>query len=365
MKIGILTFHCAHNYGAVLQCYALQETLKSMGHEVEVIDYRPNFLTYSKFINFQNIKNTSISTTLRKLIRELAVLPKKNIRYFVFNRFINKRLNLSTHNKNYSYIPAEYDIYIIGSDQVWNKKITNGYHNPYFASFPFPKGNKKYISYAASMESEDISKDTNILKKLLSNFDAISVREESLRQSLQELSQKRISLVLDPTLIADKTMWHKLAIKPRIKKKYVLVYEVRTNPHTIKFANNIAKQLNAEVVRLFAWVDRFNNKNEYKCESPENFLGWFKHAECIVTTSFHGTAFSIIFEKPFYTKELDNEGNSRSFSLLNKLGLDARIINLKVIHNTDFTNINYDKIDYKLYELKQESIKYLKNNIRH
>lgn len=363
MKIGILTFHCAHNYGAVLQCYALQETLKSLGLEVKVIDYRPKFLTYSKFINFQNIKNDTITEKLKKLIRELAILPKKNIRYFVYNRFINERLDLSEHNKDYSYISSEYDVYIIGSDQVWNKKITNGYHNPYFANFYFPKNNKKYISYAASMESEDISKDTDLLKMLLSNFDSISVREESLHQLLQPLSEKPINLVLDPTLIANKKIWHKLAIEPKIKKKYVLVYEVRTNPHTIQFANYIAKQLNAEVVRLFAWVDRFNNKNEYKCESPEKFLGWFKNAECIVTTSFHGTAFSIIFEKPFYTMKLENEGNSRSFSLLNKLGITDRIISWESSIDLDFTMINYDKINSKLSDFKQESINFLKDSI--
>lgn len=363
MKIGILTFHCAHNYGAVLQCYALQETLKSLGHEVEVIDYRPKFLTYPKYINFSNIKNGSIASKVRKLIREVTILPKKNIRYYVYDKFINQRLELSEHSKDYSYISSEYDVYIIGSDQVWNKKITNGYHNPYFAIFSFPKKNKKYISYAASMESEDITKDTDILKKLLANFDSISVREESLQQLLQPLSEKPINLVLDPTLIANKIIWHKLAIEPKIKKKYVLVYEVRTSPHTIQFANHIAQQLNAEVIRLFAWVDRFNNKNEYKCESPEKFLGWFKNAECIVTTSFHGTAFSIIFEKPFYTMKLENEGNSRSYSLLNRLCIADRIISWESFTDLNFTNINYSRINSKLSDFKQESIKYITDNI--
>lgn len=357
MKIGILTFHCAHNYGAVLQCYALQETLKSMGHDVEVIDYRPDFLTYSRFLNTNKLKAGNILVRIKNLIGELLLLPKKNIRYYEYEHFIKSYLNLSDKIKNYQQIPSCYDIYIIGSDQVWNKKITKGYHNPYFGVFNFKKGTKKYISYAASMETDYLGEDDNVLRNLLSNFDAISVREESLQQYLQSLLKRSIAFVLDPTLIVDKKIWNNMIITPNIKKKYVLVYEVKTNMNTLTIAYNLARQLDAEVVRIFAWVDRFNKKNEYKCESPEKFLGWLKNAECIVTTSFHGTAFSIIFEKPFYTMKLENEGNSRSFSLLNNLGLDDRIVTSKV--TPVFTKINYSTINNKISILKKKSISFL------
>lgn len=361
MKIGILTFHCAHNYGAVLQCYALQETLKSMGHDVEVIDYRPGFLTYSRFLNTNKLKAGNILVRIKNLIGELLLLQKKNIRYYVYEHFIKSYLNLSDKIKKYQQIPSCYDIYIIGSDQVWNKKITKGYHNPYFGVFNFKKGTKKYISYAASMETDYLGEDDNVLRNLLSNFDAISVREKHLIDLLQPLTDKHISLVLDPTLIVDINIWHKIAIKPKIKNKYILIYQVKTNPNVFTVAKSIAEQTGSVIVNLFAWVDRFNKKYEYKCESPEKFLGWIKYAECIITTSFHGTAFSIIFEKNFYTLHVDS-GNTRISSLLTNLGLGNRLV-----YNDEipmYSQIDYDLSKEKLKCMKNDSMKFLYDNLK-
>ncbi|MDN0051662.1 polysaccharide pyruvyl transferase family protein [Bacteroides caecigallinarum] len=362
MKIGILTFHCAHNYGAVLQCYALQETLKDMGFDVEVIDYRPFFIRYDKYINIKNIRNRrGIINKIKYLLKGIIKIPKQVLRYNAFDKFIRKRLLLSEHNNDYSFIPDKYDVYIIGSDQVWNNRITNGYHLPYFAHFNFVKGNRKYISYAASMETNKINDES--IKDLLLQFNHISVRETNLVDILQPYYPKKIYNVLDPTLIVNLNIWNKICVKPKYSNKYVLVYQAITENYTKHIANEIAKQLNVSVIEIYSYVDYLNKKNSFQCATPEEFLGWFKFAECIITTSFHGTAFSIIFNKPFYTIELNSDWNSRTYSLLNLLKLESRII--KNNQSPQFCKINYIEVNNKLNNLKDESKSFLYNSIKY
>lgn len=363
MKIGILTFHCAHNYGAVLQCYALQEMLKNMGHKVEVIDYRPEYLLapYRKF-SLSRFKRSSLLSIVKACIRESLLLVKRIRRYNAFQTFINKRFNLSPTVKDKA-IPPFYDVYIMGSDQIWNPKITKGFDPVYFGFFNFDKENRKYISYAASMETKELDKESkDFIEKALMNFDAVSVREAQLKTLLQPLTGKDIELVLDPTLLAYKKIWDAIAIRPKINKKYILVYQVRYNVNTTRIARQLAKNINAEVIEITANLQmHLPNKNR-QCESPEKFLGWVKNANCIVTTSFHGTAFSVIFNRPFYCIKLDDGGDTRSESLLKNLNLNDRMIGKEDIPT--FSPVDYAKVNLKLKELKRESLDFLKTSIK-
>ena len=142
MKIGILTFHCAHNYGAVLQCYAMQEFLRSKGHDVEVINYRPNYLLKPyKIFNVKRFSSKKPIRILKGLILEFLLFPVRLKRFYGFENFINNKLILSKTVTKES-IPSNYDIYIVGSDQIWNPKITKGFDEIYFCRFPFEKGKK-------------------------------------------------------------------------------------------------------------------------------------------------------------------------------------------------------------------------------
>lgn len=356
MKIGILTFHCARNYGAVLQCYALQETLKKMGHEVEVIDYRPDYIYNKNIINHARLSYGSIFQRTKSLISELLTYPRKLYKYHAFSKFMYKYLQLSNHNSTYDYISPYYDIYIFGSDQIWNSRITRTLNTPYCGFLGFPKKNKKYITYAASMENSIIGNEL-AFKKLLRNYDYISVREKQTIELLSGLSNKEIKLVLDPTLILNKEEWLNIAKRPKIKHKYVIVYQVRVDEYTIKIANEIAKQIGAIVINLQNWIDNSHKKNTYKCVTPQQFLGWIKYSSCVVTTSFHGTAFSIIFEKPFYTIKLPDNKNRRSQNLLDLLNLDQRLIEYKSIPK--FSDIDYSIVNNNLEKLKKESLDFL------
>lgn len=357
MKIGILTFHCAHNYGAVLQCYTLQEILKSMGHEVEIIDYRPLYLTkLYKIFSIDRFMHRNLLEMLKKSIKEILMIYKRVKRFKSFQYFIQNRLNLSNNTYTESVF-FMYDVYIIGSDQIWNPKITKGFDSVFWADFKFPKNNKIYMSYAASMEISSLDIDEkNFCTNALTNFDYISVRESSLAKLLQELTDKKIETVLDPTLLANSSTWNSILKPPFLQKKYVLIYQVRRDINVQRIASQIAKQINAEVIEIRAALNWTNHKYVYQCCSPEEFLGWIKYASCVVTTSFHGTAFSLIFNKSFYCLKL-GKGDMRISSLLKSIHLENRLINKN--DNPIFQKINYELPKELLAGLREKSYHFL------
>lgn len=361
MKIGILTYHRAHNYGAVLQAFALQEKLKALGHTVEIIDYSPNYLINPyKILSFNRLLTKSPIIIVKNLLNIIVTFRRRLIRHKRFNHFINKYLVIS--EKVTSVIPPMYDIYILGSDQIWNSKISSGFDKIFFGYFTTKKNALK-ITYAASMEANNLSNGENVFfENALRNFNGISVRESNLSVLLQPLTSKIVKNVLDPTFIVDRLIWDNLAIKPKIAKKYVLVYDVRINDQTLILAHKIAKEIDGVVVQLTAWIRSSYVKHRYQCASPKEFVGWIKYADCIVTSSFHGTAFSIIYNLPFYTIKLNDGADSRSELLLKNLDLSNRLISTE--SNIHFTNIDYSNPNNLLEELKKESLYYLSNFIK-
>ncbi len=228
MRIGILTFHCAHNYGAMLQCYALQETLVAMGHDVEVIDYRPHYLIepYSVFSIKALSHKPNFISLVRCFVTSFLAIPKKTVRYRGFSSFLKKRIKTAKFVGNKLKL-GSYDAYIFGSDQIWNTRLTKGFDNYFFGIFPFPKEKRLYISYAASMGNDVLTEDKKkFYTKNLCHFDAISVRENSFKKLLSPLTSKHIEVVLDPSLLASHSVWDKL--EDTVKdENYVLVYQVR------------------------------------------------------------------------------------------------------------------------------------------
>lgn len=352
MKIGILTFHCAHNYGAVLQCYALQEVLKGMGHSVEIIDYRPDYLRIPyDVISLRRIWSCNPLRLAKRIISEILSLPQRILRHRKFEQFINRYLNLSESTG----ISSDYDVYVMGSDQIWNSKITKGFDNVYFGYFSFSKGNKKYMAYAASMETESLDRATiDYMRKALNNFDAISVRETHLAYLLQPLTNKTIQVVLDPTLLADSNIWNAfIDSNSPLKERYILAYQIQSDKDTLRTAEYIARQLKAKVLILSYLPACFQSKNLYQTESPKSFVNLIKHASCVVTRSFHGIAFSIILNRPFYCIYSGN-GDTRSISLLSLLDLRERMIEKDTL--PIFQKIDYQRVNRILDETKKKSL---------
>lgn len=356
-KVGIITFHLAVNYGAVLQCYALQEFLKGKGYNVKVIDYHPDFKKRRDSLITRNI----ILDLLRRIyivIRDYS--PARYPWTRTFRRFVNSRLDLS-QKCDENDIPSDFNSIIIGSDQLWNFAITGGPHSVFFAEFPFDKGTRKYVSYAVSMELTSVSDDDQKrMSNLLQNFDAISVREQNAVDFLENLTDKDIRKTIDPTLLVNESVWDSFSEAPSKQEKYVLLYQVRFSEHAKKLAETIAKQLGVSVVEIASGLTT-PSKTALKYVTPEQFVGWFRSAECVVTTSFHGTAFSLIFKKPFYTVNLRDGWDSRVGSLLRSLGLTDR----SVIAGESplFSKVDYSNIDKELGRLRKASSDFLLNNL--
>lgn len=347
MKIGILTFHHAHNYGAVLQAYALQEVLRKKGHNVEFINYRnPYLLSIYNWFSWKRF----ITKNVIKAIKELNLVLKRKRRYDNFQYFIQSKLSITDQ----SYDLTSYDIIIIGSDQVWNPKLTHGFDSMYWGNWNHY--DTIVASYAASMEDHISPNDKIEISMLLKNFDFISVREENLKNQLKLLTNKNIDVVVDPTLLLNREHWLEMGNNPIIKEDYILLYQVRNNEKAENIAQQISKHLNVKIVHLSARIDLSNDKKTIS-SGPLEFLSLFHHARFVVCTSFHGTIFSLIYHKPFCSVLLDDGKDSRVTNLLFQVGLSDR--GVSKYEKYLITPVDWINIDERIKELRQHSIKYI------
>ena len=339
MKIGILTFHCAHNYGAVIQCYGLQQYLKSLGHEVYVIDYRPKYFDFYKIPKVTISNAPNLKAYLKGKLKELIIGNIQKKRFLAFEDFINKKLNLIPHIVNSDY--SDFDAIVLGSDQIWNPGITGGcYDNEYFGS----NAKCKVISYAASSKSISLTEEQKEYFKLhLPKMDSISVRETSLMNLLQPLTSKSITTVIDPSFLPDVSAYDNLCRPINRKRPYVLVYEISRHADTYRIAKEISKSLDADVIELVSNVSfKLLGKHSIQSAGPIEFLSYIKHAKCVITTSFHGMALSIKFQKDFYALRQGNNADLRLESLLMKIDLLERFIPIT-------GSVRFSKIDYSKY----------------
>lgn len=340
MKIGIITFQCSHNYGAVLQAYGMQEYLKIQGHEVYIINYRPKYKTkmYAKYSIWHWTSKNPYKCICR-IINEIKIKPFRIKRWNAFEQFRNNYFSLFPYKKNYNY--QDFDAIILGSDQIWNPNLTGGKFDGLFWGEMIKC---KVFSYAASTKKFGYSeKEFDYIKNHLHKLCAIGVREESLRQLLQPICSQRIVTVLDPTLLAGESVFKKISIKP-IKTNYLLLYEIKRHKNTQIIAKEIAKKMNLQIVELVN-APLLPNDMIHQTASPEEFVGYFENASFVVTTSFHGLAFSFLFKRNFYVVKQNTVSDDRLISLLNMLGLENRFIE-------KLDDINNLIIDYSLAEKK-------------
>lgn len=333
MKVGILTFHRSYNFGAVLQCYALYETLKQINNDVYVIDYRPQYLSTPK-------PKLSIRTFINRhpYIAIHNYLFNKR-RYELFEGFIKEHFNLTQTIFSYAEfidLSKNFDYIFIGSDQVWNFKYNQG-DEIWFGV----EGKCNFVTYAASAGDAVFSKsELSFLLNRIDYFKAISLREKVLSDKLSAYKRKEYPVVLDPSLLANPTLWEKW-YNTGIKGNYVVVYQGRQSDRLFEIAEKISKlYIDCVVVAL----DNMPNvkKLGYKpyAASPDSFVGIIKNARCVVTNSFHATVFSVICHRPFYCIEMDDGSDERNRSFLSLIGLDCRFIK-------NFSNNMQIDIDYR------------------
>lgn len=346
-KIGVLTFHRAINYGAVLQTYALQKFLKRQNFNASVLDYRCLKIEKDYKLNF-------FTFNIKKLISSLVLLSKK----FKFNKFINKNIVLTkpVYNKeDLENISKELDYVCVGSDQVWNGRWTDN-DKRYYLDFT---DSYKKISYAASLGKNAMSlKEKTEYTELLNDFKKLSVREQSSAELLSGFLNKNISTHLDPVFLLEKNEWNKVAKTIR-DSNYVLVYMLVPSDNLIKKAIDLAKRKNLNVIILNDNIRKRYNIEYRRFVSIEKFLGYFKNASYVITNSFHGTAFSVVYEKNFFVElqTYKNAPNMRMIDLLKVFDLNERIFD----ENSDlsiYNNINYHIVNRKKYKMIKEVTDY-------
>lgn len=356
-KVGIVTFQNALNYGAIFQAYALQNYLQQNGINNEIIDYDCEFVNqcYKPFY----VADGKVANALIRGILFSGKIRKKRER---FNEFINKYMNLSkkyTSSEDLAQDKLKYKYFISGSDQVWSP-ISANFDKFYFLPFADKKQKKTYaISIGINkFNNQDYSEFKNRIK----DFETISVREESCKEIIKEMyPEKEVNTNIDPTLLLKKNDWKKIASNRIFQDPYLLVFNVEKCFIDLDFAKKVAKERNLKIVYI---NDRTIKKDKdiIYCESvhPSDFLSLFSYADIIVTNSFHGTVFSMIFEKEFYV-ELENRKsrNIRSENLLEMLNLKSQIITENSLNEvTSIENINWDYVDEKLNREREKTKKY-------
>ena len=359
MKTGILTYHNTRNCGAALQAYALQQALFVLGVDNEIIDYRCGKIedTY-KIKHFWEMKSPKMLIKWALTIRYNKKAEKK------FELFRNKEFKLSPPYTRDTIAEANscFDGFITGSDQVWNFYLNGG---DYAYLLDFAGSEKKKISYAASMGSADVSdNDSEALKKALTSFSLISVREKTLKEYLKKQLGIESELVLDPTLLLKKENYSfDDANKP--EGKYIFVYTIAPTPNIEKTAKALSDRTGYPVIwghMSYRKKTGFKNVTDL---SPAEFVNYIKNAEYVLTSSFHGMAFSIILEKQFFY-DLDisvKNNNARLETLSALLGLKSRELTADIEGIYDKADIDYSSVNQRLEEERNRSVDFLKKAV--
>jgi hypothetical protein len=364
MKIKTITCHNVYNYGASLQSYALMKYLQNQGYEVEIIDYRPFYLSqrYNLWrINLKwsrNIFQKLIYYILKIPIRLVKDLPRKK----AFDRFTKKNLILTSktyHTNEELKADVPYaDLYLAGSDQIWNSLYNNGKDPAFYLDFALKTSIK--ASYAPSFSVNYIEKDYEVrVKNWLHKLDYISVREATGISILQSIGIQGVQ-VMDPVFLLPMFEWQNLSTEGLIKGKYILVYDFENNPVIESFAKEISAKTKYPIVSITDYVKQSYAYKNINAASPWDFIGLIKNCDIFITNSFHGTAFSIIFNKEFYTfNRIHQNVNSRMIDLLQSVGLQNRLITLD--SKLDMTNtIDYKSVNALMSDKILFSKKYLK-----
>lgn len=356
MRIGICTLQIARNYGAVLQAYALKTYLETLGHSVYMLNTA---------ISQSNVSMPK--SFWKSSIKEKVLYPRYFFRWYLphalpmylrerhFDRFREHYLDTD--------LQETYDLIIYGSDQIWSK-WKNGF-NPFFWGVEHTNTKRK-IAFSASMGVLDIKNDDeSFIKNALSDFSAISVREKDLQCELNNrhlVTHLYVEQTLDPVFLLNKSRWEGFAPQRIISEPYLLFYDFQIDDETTHIVNSIAQQKNIKIVRITDGIvsDGFD---KYYCRSagPLEFLSLMKYADFVFSSSFHGTAFSILFEKQFYVRQMFN--CSRVKSLLEMCGCENRFVNS--LTEVDLNQlIDYTKLNTKLYTNIHKTKLYLESALK-
>lgn len=362
MKIAVITRHAITNYGSFLQSFATQKILERMGHTCYIIDYVRHDEEY------RNIEKTMLkqkpewnSFIVKKIVYLLTRQPESIIAGRKFEKYRKEYLNLTHRYSSTTDILNDslvYDCYMTGSDQVWGPIGSDMYDDNYFLSFASNSAYK--ISFASSFgrinQNDDVVKH---FKELLGKYNHILVREDSAANMINRMGLTA-QQVLDPTLLLDKSYWEEMirleANKQHFKYGYILIYQLHNNSQLGKYAVLLSKKTGKKLVRISSSLHQVIREGNFiYCPKPFDFLYLIKNADCLITDSFHGTAFAINLNTPFIEILPQNGTNTRNISILNLMGLNDRIL----VKDNEFDlfekKIDFDRVNSILNRERNKS----------
>lgn len=370
-KIAILTQPLGHNYGGIIQNYALQKVLKDLGNEPITIDRRGNrsisflrsFLSQVKGFIYKNMLNKNMLTAA-----DYHRTMKNNHQFLA--KHIQRSPKIDSQEQLINYFQTQaFDAVIVGSDQTWRPKYSPDIYN-FYLDFLEDNASIKKLAYASSFGTADweyTEEETKICRKLAQQFDAISVREDAGVDLCREKLGVEAVHLLDPTLLLTAEDYSQLINRPKENKglfTYVLDQSVEKQNYIQRVADVLGlKQYTNQAIKFDPLVKR--KITDYIIPPLEGWLQGFRDAHFVVTDSFHGTVFSIIFNKPFIALVNKERGASRFESILGKLGLEHRLVYDVNELDKNLLNdpIDYAQVNQQLNELKTTSLSFLKQNL--
>ena len=359
MKIDVITLNAVRNYGSVLQALATQELLKENGADVEIINYVR-----------EDVLPSNIAKTYggNNILKRLAMIPTIIRWKVVFDKFQEKNLNLGkikyTTEEDFKNYPLKADAYCTGSDQVWNSKWNKGIIYPMYLNF-VPENYIKF-SFASSF-GQDILSDEEIdkTKKYITQYDFISVREETGKRIVEEqYKYPNVVHIIDPTLCLPLEFWRKYSTKRKIKKDYILIYNLNKSKEFDNYARKLAKKTGLKLVRLCTRYDQiFRVGKSILVPTVEEFISLIDNATYVLTDSFHATAFSMNMNtEPICV--YPNEFSGRIDSFLKLVKSTQR----KIKDYNDFEvinrHVNFEEVNNVLNKEREKANNYLKNVVK-
>ena len=361
MQLKTITCHDVYNHGASLQAYALQTYLSSLGHDVEIIDYKPDYL--SGHYSLSAVSNPKFDKPVVKQLYLLAKLPGRLIalkRKKLFDDFTSQYLHLTPNryhsNEELKACPPKADVYIAGSDQIWNTLFRNGRDAAFYLDFA-PK-TARCITYAASFATKEVVEDYKpFVRKMLQGLDKISLRESVSLPLLVSLGRKDGVAVCDPVFLLSRQQWNELFLhQENGLEPYLLVYDTGGSSQIKEAAIKIAKLRNLKIYNVSAFKLSYADR-DYWYSGPLDFVRLIRDAEFVISNSFHATAFSLIFHREFCVVNRTEAINERMYSLLEQYALHDRMLNNDI--NIPTEPVDYKKVQLKLDEFIAASKQYL------
>lgn len=365
MKVSVITRHAVSNYGSLLQALATQKLIEQLGHQSEIIDYvREDELPKHIEQTMLRLKPRWNRNLATKVLYLSLRQPASLLAGWRFAEERKKYLRLSNRYTSVNELRRDKpkaDIYMTGSDQVWGPIGADSFDDAYLLSFC--ADDDKKVSLAASFGRVHLGQDEASLRSLLSRYDLLTVREDSAVEKLTSWGMHS-QQVLDPTLLLAPKTWETLASPPQSKDDYVLVYEVHNNPRIGSYAAMLAEAEGVSLFRVSPALHQVTRPGRLMLlPTAAEFLSYIKHARYMVTDSFHGTVFALVFKTPFI-EVLPNETATRNSSILSLTGLSERILTRDDDLELAGKPIDFEAVHEKLALERAASLRAIEKMIR-